>query len=645
MAENAAGSVDFFADTAPKRQGGLSSSERFLVQNLYDKQPKRREAFMKQIGFELDPENDNKFRPVGSSGSYDGEIDPGIHGYFKKGGLMQSLANALSFSSFKTQENQAVGAPETPFNLKENIGKIAKDEITKDITDQAFNIPAGLIQGVAATVGGALGAPGGLLGMAVGAAAGAGIANATLESIKNTIGDAVLNEHVPIELKPMVANALFTAAIAGGVQGIKSGVRGAALRGLEKQKEAVVNAIEKAGGASTPELIQKAIDNPEMFASKEAVQGGSQKLLDTYKQTFGLSPDDFAAKVKTFDQIPKDSVFGQMIAPVSTAAKQEVANLSTNPAASIKAGDILIPIDSMIEDLTSRGGFKADEKSALASLRDFRGEVTDYVKSNLAPGVSKDVADDKIKNASLNFGQAKRFLEVVQDKAFEQGKFGTTSQNPIVSQVAGEFRRGLDSVASNAGSAIPDLNAQQHEILSSFREASQQLTPENLYNAYIGGNKSKVLQIKKFVNGLDTKFGTDLSKNFEGAAAQQYFETVYNSGIPKGSSRVNAYMVEQAAKGALKGAAVGATIGTMTGAGPIKGAITGATLGGLNAAKEASALANPATAINALSTNASQTAQLEASSPIANPLVQAAASEIPNFKKPEADNQVDFFGD
>lgn len=583
--------IDPFGEVKkPLRQTPITPNERLIFQNLFDTQIERRKEYAKQIGLELDPEDSNKFRPLGSSGAYQGEIDPGgFRQYFRKGGLK---------------------------------------ELGQDIEDVGVDVVKGSVAGTMGTAGAGMGATLGPVGAVAGAGMGAGAGALAVEGVKNLIGDAVLDKSIPVDLKPIVAETLFTAGISGLGQGLKMGKKAFDLRQLEKKKEAIINALQKVGGNADRALIEKAAENPDMF-TKEAVKGGSQKLNDLYKTTFGLSPDEFGAKVKTFDSIPKDSYFGKMIKPLHDAAQEEVAQLSTNPLAKVPVSAVEDQVDSLVGDLTSRGGLTKDEEGALNVLKEFRGQLGSYVSKN-------DLKD-------LNYGQAKRFLNVLQDKAFSEGPFGTQSENPIISKLAGQFRRSLDTVASNAGSNLPELNAQQHEILSSFRTASKQLTPDNIYNAYVGGNRGKLLDIKNFVNSMDEKFGTDLSQQFEGKAAEKYFENVYKSGIPKGSSNVNAFIAEEAAKGGIKGVGAGAGVGAMTGVGAGPGAVIGGGLGAMKAAEQAASMANPQAALQTLNKVATKIPEVAAQSSIINPATAANLIELQKVSGPGQEQEIDPF--
>lgn len=585
---------------APKevRSAPLTEWERYIFQNVFDTQPARRAEFARQIGFELDPEDDNKLRPLGSQGAFDAEIDPGIGAYFKKDGLAELRKDfgdaALDLAIF----GPIMGAATTA---------AAKGGAA---VGAAVGTPAG---GVGAAPGAGIGA---IIGGAAGASAGAITSYLVTDEMKNAIGTVVLDENIPVDRKAQAAQAFVAGVIPVLGQAGKSGFKALKQFNLERRAKAVVSAIQKSGGVADEALIQKAAANPELF-TKEAVQGGGQKLLDLYKNYFGLDPDDFANRVRSFDNIPTDSVFGQQIRPLREAAEKEVQSLATNKAANISSTTLLGTIESQIDGIARLPGKKAQEASALKTLREFRGEIMDYLNKR------------GVKGSQLNYGESRRLLSVLQDKAFEVDPTGrSVSQNPLIGKLAGQFRESLDQVAANAGSSLPDLNKQQHHILTRFQQASKQLTPDNIFNAYVGGNRTKALEIQNFMKTVDSELGTQFGDAFEEAAAKKYFEGVYKQGIAKGSSRVMPFMVAEGARGALQGASAGAGVGALTGVGVLPGAAIGAVGGGLKGARDAAIMAAPETALGALGKTQAAQAALSAQSPLLTPVEIAAQTAL-----------------
>lgn len=574
------------AEAGNLRQHSITDQERLILTNLFDTQPKRRAEYLKQIGFEMDPRNNNHVRPLGSpsDSSYNVEIDPG--------GFRQYLPE-LSLKGIKKGSN----------------------ELGLDIGDLASDLQKGSLIGAGAAGGAAIGSAGGPLAI-LGAVLGGALGSYAAEEAKKQVGDIFLDNKIPNDHKLQIVGSVIDGVIPEVAKTGGSLAKGLLSQKLNASRQAAVNALKGSGGVANQELIDYAVKNPAEFTA-EKVAGANKGYIDTFKKFFGLEPEQFSKEVTDFSRIPKDSVFGAQIQPLKTAADSEIAKLAANPNASVNGAQITSQLQGTINDLSAKPFRTEIEDNALKTAKGLLNDVVTGAKQITG---NKDLTAQDLSQVSFNYGQARSLLKRVQDKAFDQGAFGSKSENPIVSSIAGKARQQLDQVAVANGSSLPQINAAQSDILNTFRKAQTQLSPEKLFQAYTGNSKTASQEIKDFVtNEIDNKYGTNWGEDFTDAAAKKYFEGVFKNTATKGSEAANkaiaAEAYNQAKLGAVAGAGTGGTIGGAIGGLP--GAGIGASLGGIagglagksRGAAQGALNANPELALGAISNIDEQIAQ------------------------------------
>jgi len=566
----------------------FGARERFVMQNFFDTNDAARRQYAKELGYEMDPLDDNLIRPIGSKNDYV-EIDPGFTDAYKKGGLKAVAKEVL----------QDTG------------------DITYDLGDIGTKILAGISSGgggaatgaaAGSVVPGAGTAAGAVTGGTIAALVGAAAAGAVSNTIKQDIRNMYLDKDIPWDLKETAVDAALTAAGAGAFKLGAKGIKVLKNFNMNRQINGIKNAIKASGGLADPDLIERAAMQPDLF-TKEAVDGGAKRLDEAYKGMFGLKPEEFATQVRDFDSIPTESLFGQQIAPLKKLATEETQSLSLNKAADVKYSDLqskLADTYNNLERLMLSGNPTSEQKEAYTIVKD---QMKNLRKMAAFDAGVKDVAkvtDSQLENVSLNYGRAREFLKGFQDAAFVQGPYGSKSTNPIVGGIAGEGRKYLDDVAAKAGSKLPNLNQHMSQIFEDFSAAQTKLTPQSILSAYVGGTtpgaRMKQGEIQSFIAGLDEKYGSELAKDFDVTAAQAAFENVYKGAPAKGSSRVNAFMLGEMADQGMRGAMLGSVAGSvLPGVGTGAGAIAGGIGGVMKGAREAAALANPEQGLSKLS--------------------------------------------
>jgi hypothetical protein len=540
----------------------LTPTKRLILQNFFDTNTEARKKLLKQMGYEMNPSDDNQVRPIGSKQMYI-EIDPGFSDAYKKGGLM-------------------------------GVGK----EILQDVGDIGYDM-ADFGQKVVAILGGAV------AGSVPGALAAGAASGALSNTAKQNIRDLFLDEDMPFDAKEMAVDSALSAVGAGAGKFLKAGARKLKDFTLSTRIDGIKNAIKSAGNVADPELIEKAARNPEMF-TKEAVEGGNRRLYEATKGIFGLEGDEILRDVSELKRIRSESYFGKMIDPLRKAQTDAVNALSLDRNANVPYADAseqLQKLYTALEEDMLFGNPTSESEEAFEIVKNQIKNLKKMAAGNLGVDPEK-ITDKQLSQASFNFGQARRFLDGFQDKAFN---VTTNRENATVRKAAGGMRQYLDDVAVKSGNEIgklyPETNAQMFQILEDYNRAKQLMgDPGKIMRAYVGGAENKsAFEIKDFMTQLDEKYKTNLAKDFEPAAAQAVFENVYRGTPAKGSSRVNAFMVGETVKGAGKGLGIGAGLGSMIpGIGTGTGATIGLVGGGIMGASKAAALANPETGLKTL---------------------------------------------
>lgn len=325
----------------PQVRGPITDAERLIMNNIFDTQPKRRMAYAKQIGIELDPEDHNKYKIAGTEGGYDGEIDPGTSIYFKPGGLVQQM-------------------------------KTIYGENLKDLGDLAFDMT---IAGASMAAGGKLGAElsanpwisalGGIMGGIAG--------NHVAELTKDSIGNILLesgNRINPDDSLRFIQD--FTVSMApyilkGGASMTKDALNAA----MKMRTNAVKLAIRQAGGLPSKDLLEMAAKKPELF-TEQAVQNAEEAMRNSYKNIFGLSEDDLMKRITERDTkwIPDGSIFRPKMDAKASIQKEMYDQLNVIPEGNWEVGEITAPLKAQLEQIKMKlpSERSADEQAAFSYL-------------------------------------------------------------------------------------------------------------------------------------------------------------------------------------------------------------------------------------------------------------------------------------
>jgi hypothetical protein len=557
----------------------LTAKQRLIIQNLFDSNTVARKKYLKQLGYEMSDSDDNLIRPLGSKMDYI-EIDPGFSDALKKGGL-------------------------------EALGK----EILQDAGDIGYDM-TDLGTKVIGTIVGAAGG-GGVASIGT-AMAGAAAAGALSNTVKQQLRDVFLDEDLDFDTTEMLVDSALS-AVGTGV--IKGGVKGARLIkdwDLSTRINGIKNALKAAGNVPDPGLIEYAAKNPDMF-TEEAVKGGATRLADAHKAIFGLDTNEFIKDAKTLRKARPDSYFGKLIAPVMDAQDQAIKALSTDTRANVSYPEAKSQLQSLYESLETRvlrRNPSDNEKKAFEVVKEqinnLKKMAEDKVFSplkgtELSAKTNPKISDYALKDVTFNFGEAREFLDGLQDTVFNKE---TKITNTILGEAAHGVRVFLDNVAQRSGNEIgqelPKLNNRISGMIDDFDIAKEKMNVPNLVRAYVGGAKTpegriQANEIQQFIANMDQKYQTQLAQDFEPKTAAAVFEGLYQGAPAKGSSNINAFMVQEFGKGFAQGAGTGGLIGSaFSGIGTVPGVLTGGTVQGLRKATQAATLSRPEQGLRAL---------------------------------------------
>lgn len=556
----------------------LPFEQRLILQNLFDTQPEKRKAYLKQLGYEMNPKNENEYRPLGSDYAWS-EIDPGISKYLHPGGAVEFGKELFG----------------------DLVGDVAFDALSSVISGAGARL--GLAKGTA--VGGAAGGAGAPVGAVIGAVLGGAAGNALAETVKQTVGNMVLDESIPADKKLVAIQSLFAGAMP---EVIKLGRHASAATYksiLESRTKAIARAASSAGTGVTPEILDKAAQNPEMF-TEDAVKGASGKLSELYRNIFGTTVDN-----PTSTRQITGGIFADKLKPLNQAATNEIEALAKDPRANWKIDELAAPIKKVVAQLNDKFDRTAEEDAALKYLK---GKLS-MLESKLGDKVEKSTLLDASGNAietvtpgrgQINFKEGREFLKAIQDDAFNREVPGSS----FLKQVAGgseEALRGIaDAKAGALGSKLPEINAERSKILTTYKNAQQLLTPSSITSAFIGSDNVKKNMIREAVGEMDKNLGTNYSQAIENGAMQRVVEEMYRDPNKAfGSGMVKTEALKGALKGGTGGFLAGSAVGFPTGTAAITVPVaTG--LGAIGGASAATALSSPKAAMGAIQKNASR---------------------------------------
>jgi hypothetical protein len=558
------------AQNSAANQNAISDFDRFIATNLFDTQPEKRKQYLKQLGYEMNPKDDNLYRPIGSKGNYR-EIDPD-----------NSFLGFIPAYKVWTEEGRK--------ELARDFGDIAYDTLegvgigAASASAFAAGVPPG------AAGGAAIGAPlgpggagagasiGGIVG-GLGAAGAAGAAaKAASENFKSVVGNFMLDEDIPLDVKRTMYQSLTAGTFSAAGTGLGKMVNNWSKINVDKAQDALKEAaIRKSGGTFNQNLMDDLIKNPQQY-TQEAVKDSTKKLLSLRDEIFGTSAENPTTTRQLTGGIAKDK-----IGKLNKQADLEIEKLSQMDEANFTVEEI---VDVMRDRLKVVGDKTFQTDAEIKAAKYFRKELDRVMKRASEPAKSSapvilDEAGNPIQSQAalreLTFKEGRDLLKSWQNAAFQEGPI---KDNPVAKSLANGLKELADEKAQALGSNLKQINSQRSEILSTYKDMQRMIKDGTMQNAFVGKDSISKEATKRMFEKMDDVLGTEFGPTVEKTQFQSAVEKLYNSPSAFGSGSVIGDALREGFKSAPSEAFKFGTLG---------GAIGAATPGG--AAQTASALA------------------------------------------------------
>lgn len=686
MAKDIPSSVSDLFDVAQKtKTTPIDSQQRIIIQNIFDTQPEKKKLYLKKLGWETNPKDDNQIRPIGTTNDFV-DIDPGVSAYFKKGGLTELVQDLGDISADVAVKGPAVG-------IGGLVGGLAGGAVGAGVgaamaapSGEALapvTVPAGLAKGFSVGSG---------MGLLLGGMAGSKFVEFMKDKeAKDLLGDMLVSKDV----NPDAAYQNTISVIEGMApligKGVELGVKGAQAVSKKMTFDNIKKMASKLGNGMTPEIVEKIASNPKDW-TPDKVEGATKSLTDQYKKLFGLMPGE--KRPGDLADLPNDSVMKQAFLKLIGAQKQAITQLNANPNASFTANELIQPLSSKFDELHDkllRNGVLSDEEqsaykwlqSQIGEIKGAASKIAETSKNRVSLTVKP--TEGEISKVALPFETAHTFIKKFQDDVFNAKVNGS---NVLATAVGGGEGQLNDVIRKKAAAGGVDWQNQVQAPISNFIQkfdiAKDTVTPQSISSAMLSDPKSPNQAIlQEGFKAVDELTGTSFSQSIKDGSLRSTVEQMYkNPGKAVGSGSLRA--AEQAAigqgraQGTVSGAIKGATAGTVAGQalghpflggvlGAGAGAVRGAVKGGQEAAQQAGELFDVPTMIRKLAeakTGAEGAAQAfsqfsfapkagealklgTAAALTSQPVAEQASKFFPSIKKNEdvPESVRDLFGD
>lgn len=336
---------DLAREAAREPAKPLDLMDRLKLTLLFDTQPKRRAAYLKQRGYELDPKDENKYRPIGSKEKFVREIDP------------LGAGNPESFKQY---------AREVAADLIEGAGTLA--------------------QGAAEA--GSFGA---------GGPAGRALAFNVIESGKDVLGDLALDESLPPDYALRAAQTAYGAILPEAIQG---GTNLAINKVIKPTLTGISNGVRKLykfGGGNVSDSVWEALKKDwKLLSDDGALKAAGDTIDDTVESIYGME--------KGSRELPKSiqpgSLFQKKLDELEPLRRQEASKLSGIGQASFSTEELLQPLLAAKDRIEQKPVLSdAIDEPALKWINDKIGQVVKGGRKAFTFGEVDDVVKTLQKDA------------------------------------------------------------------------------------------------------------------------------------------------------------------------------------------------------------------------------------------------------
>lgn len=511
-------------------ENGLSVTQRHIIKNVYDTQPKLRRAFVKQLGYELS-EDGESYRPLGKNTNYtpiepvnfqpnpwqpDFQPIPYWKMLSEKG--LDEVREEFGRDALDVSFDTLVSGP--AIGLAGSSGMVA---------GAAKGTPIGAITGTYLGPAGTLagGAAGAILGGATGLFAGGFVGNAAAETAKLALAEALLDEAVPIDLK----ETFYQSVLAGGLSVIAKG--GAeALRAMAKVKASDAKAAykeilnRKADGRLPMPLVEKMVSEPQNF-TPAAVADRSKSVNNLYHEMFGTD-----AMTPHTPRNLQGGVVKDAIQPLNELADLEIQKLSKMPEANTTVEDLAEILTKRTEPISQQRHIDLDTEQPVL---DYVKGLIDRFKANFAKK-APDGTPIPGQYDEVPFGDARKILKEAQNAAWNSDKHGVKG-NPVMIGVSRDLKELMDAKAGDlaaktgglVSSNLPEINKRRSAMLKTYETLRAKVTPSKLDAAYLGEDKAVKEELRNVLEGADRILGTNLAGAVQTAAFNDQVKRFYEN--------------------------------------------------------------------------------------------------------------------
>lgn len=539
----------------------LNPLDRYILQFIFDSQPKRRAQYLKQKGWQMNEKDPNEIRPMGSTGEFDTEIDPG------------GMLNFKQYLPKDASTDEIMGA------VSETFG-----DVNEGLLDM---IQGAMIEGVGDVAALGAGAVGGPAAMPFGRASGRAMAFNLLESSKDFVGDIILDKDIPPDLKLRTIQTGFQAVAPDAFrEGVKLGTTAAKkvfAAPFKLVSQGVKNLLTFGGGKIDDISFDAIKKDPKTFANLDNIKDSTSRIGQTVNGIYGVGPEEAIP-----NKIMDDSLFQQRLNVLEGQRKQVVSQLSKDSKANPSLGEIMEPLKRQLSLLNDKKVKNEEDKAGIRWLK----EQLDELGKQLVRGKGQPPA--RPESVIIPFSEADEFVKTWQKDLYSKdnpwrttirqtidGGEGVPGVNDLLKAKA-DFAMQSNPAISQSYAAIKGA---EKKVFDAFDVAKRNLTRETAMRRIVGGpdaattsyadlgialpgaTQAKQEGIDATIAIMDDALGTQLGPALQKNQIQKQIFSAMGDRASKGSSGALAVGIPAFAAGNAVAGPVGGTIAAATAVG------------------------------------------------------------------------------
>lgn len=488
----------------------LSTTDRLIAILIFDTQPKRQAAYLKRIGFDVNPKDGNMIKPIGAPEDEYFPLDPGGMFDFKqygKGGFKKGAS-----------------------------------EFGKDLLEGGLDF----LQGAATEVGGDLAAAGetaatggiGSLAAIPTRSAGRMATFNAIEAAKDAIGDMFLDEKIPVDYAlratQTAVQAVAPEVVSKGIDGIKIGAKKSA-EALSGAFRSISNGVRNLLDVGDGQIGKQAWDalkkNVSIYNDKKAVMGSSAKIDDYIESMIG----GHSRKDADFNS----SSYANQMNPLQEQRVAEAANLDDQ--ISLDVGAFKKHLEAAKYKLAQPGIKSEKTLDGIEYIDKKIAQVNEYIEA--ANGALPPPSGSKI---MAPFSTIDKWVREIQDDLYSKKLLTKDWRDTVKGLVDGPdgLNTQLKLVADTVGSPYSQIKKKQSEIFDSFDRVSKVVDTKKARRFVLGdeladpssGNDNTIAkEFGEAVKDYDGTMGTNIYDGLRTGQIQNQFLSSMESKANRGS--------------------------------------------------------------------------------------------------------------